>query len=670
MTYSIRLFSRAGSALIVPDSLRVTPLRWSAVARGGGWDAQIAALGDLGQLAGLTAWLGCTLDIVNAAGTAVWSGDIAAVEIVSGGLRRGATLERLANRAQVRYSQTQAGGAAAAADTAWTDDANSQARYGVYERRFTPSREMTAGAATAYRAQALARLALPQYSLAIDDGEEQATIYCTGYWQRCKRLYYSQPLGVVQHTASGAAAALGLGLTSDRLAFAARTDTIHSVNGRLGAFLQGMRARVSGASNAGNNASWLIASGGDTRAAVAYTSTGVTWSANDDIADSNGGLGFLAQDDVFSVSGATNAIHNGTHILDKPGSVAIESNNTYHGAIFTSESPGANVVFSRGNAIKVTGSLTNEHLGALAGSPYSVTITAWGEKHYQPFTLPATGIWTAAAVEIRLRRVGSPADSVTVQLVADSSGSPGTAIESASVAAANIPTEMGWVSFAMSNTNVLNSNNAYGLVVSRSGANDYDDYYEIDLDSGATYAGGALRQWDGAAWQTPDPAQDMIFRVLGADDTGNQIEAMLNTLGWIGVDVSETNIDAAQYRDGELRVIDELDTLLDMGTSDGYALLARTYANRSVSVYRKPAQGAARWSYAGGQLLDMHGRPAPDGYLPAGEWVHLADGAGLGPWAGLSPVFVDRAEFDAAGGRLTLEPEGAGDIFETGARQG
>ncbi len=664
MTYSIRLFSRTGSALIVPDSLRVTPLRWSAVARGGAWDAEIAVLGDLGQLAGLTAWLGCTLDIVNGDGTAVWSGDVAAAEIVSGGLRRGATLERMANRVHVRYSQTQAGGAAAAADTAWADDANSQARYGVYERRLTPSREMAANEATAMRAQALARLALPQYSLAIDGGEEQAAIYCTGYWQRCKRLYYPQPLGLVQHTASGTAAPLGLGFSSDQTAFAARTDTIHNIAGWLANFTQGMRVKVTNAYTAGHNASWLIAAGGDTRAAVSYSSTGVTWSANDDIADSNGGLGFLLQDDVFTVSGATNAIHNGTHILDKPGSVAIEANNTYHGAIFTSESPGANVTFYRGNAIKVTGSLANEHIGN------TVTITAWGMKHYQPFLLPAVGIWTAAAIEIRLRRVGSPADNVTVQLVADSSGTPGTIIESVSVAAASIPTEMGWVSFAMSNTNVLNSNSAYGIVVSRSGANDHDDYYEIDLDGGATYVGGALRQWDGAAWQTPDPAQDMLFRVLGADDTGNQIEAMLTTLNWIGVDAPDTNIDTAQYRDGDLRVIDELDALLDMGTSDGYALLARTYANRSVSIYRKPAKGAARWSYADGRLLDMHGQPAPDGYLPAGEWVHLADGAGLGPWAGLSPVFVDRAEYDAAGGRLTLEPEGAGDIFETGARQG
>ena len=114
----------------------------------------------------------------------------------------------------------------------------------------------------------------------------------------------------------------------------------------------------------------------------------------------------------------------------------------------------------------------------------------------------------------------------------------------------------------------------------------------------------------------------------------------------------------------------ELATLLEMGTSDGAALLARTYANRAVSVYRKPAATAARWTYAGNRLLDMHGQDAPDGFLPAGEWVHLADDAGLGPWAALSPVFVERAEYDATAGRLQIEPEGAGDIYETGARQG
>jgi hypothetical protein len=661
-TFSIRVYAPDGTPAIVPGSLDVQPQAWSGVDVGGMWDADIAVNGSLEELAGLTSWLGNRLEIINANGSAVWWGDVAAVEVTANGIRRGISLDRMANRIQVRYAQGQPGGGAVSADTAWADDATSQAAYGIWERRISPEREMTATEATSFRATALTALSEPHYMLALDGGPTQARIYCKGFWQRGARFYYAQPAGIVEHVPSGTAAPLGLGFTSSTVAFVTRTDEIHGIAGLLSNFQSGYRITTTGASNGGNNSTWLLDSGGDSRPAVTYVSTGVTWSANDDILDSNSGLGFIANDDAFTVSGASNAIHNGTQLMDKAGATAVEANNTYRGGNFTSEAAGASITFKRGNKVGVTGNLVNEQAGS------SVTVTAWGQKHYQPFTLPTAGSWTAARIEIRLRKVGTPTDGVIVQLTQDSAGVPGTVLDSATVDDVDIPDEMGWVAFELSNADTLTYGTTYGITVARTGANSATNYYEIDLDADATYAAGVERQWDGATWQTPSPAADMVFRVLGAVDTGTQAGEILES--WAGaVDAALSSIEAHQYRTGETRAIDEVTALLNIGTDAGLRLLARMQRNLVAQVYARPDKSTARWSYQGGALYDLFGQAAEDGFLPAGEWVQLGDASGLGPWARLSPVFVERAEYRAGGG-LSIEPEGSKDVYETGVVQG
>ena len=88
-TFTIRVYQPDGTPVMVPGSLGVQPQAWSGVARGGAWDADIAVFGGLEELAGLTAWLGNRLEILNADGAPVWWGDVAAVEVTANGTRRG-----------------------------------------------------------------------------------------------------------------------------------------------------------------------------------------------------------------------------------------------------------------------------------------------------------------------------------------------------------------------------------------------------------------------------------------------------------------------------------------------------------------------------------------------------------------------------------------------------
>lgn len=672
-SFSIRVYRPTGASsrepVLVPASLDVQPQNWAAVAKGGMWDADIAITGPIDELAGLTAWLGFQVEIINSNGTAVWWGDIQTVEIVSNGVRKGISLDRMANRVQLRYSQKQTGGGVESVDTAWTDNALSQTAYGVWERRITPERDMTTNEATALQATALNTLSEPHYTLAPDAGQQSARLLCTGYWQRNKREYHYEARGLVEHNTSGTAYPLGVGIVaSTTIAFSNRASSITRVLGGFENFDSDWRVKITGASVGGNNQTYTI-TGTDDRDAVTYTSTAVTFSPADDIRDANGGLAFIENDDVFRLTIAGSATTNpGTHIMDKAGATAVEVNGTYHGATIVSEAAGPLCTFYRGNYIKVTPAPANEKTGADGGG--TVTATVWGQRYYQTFAHAAGAVWTVDTVELRLRKVGSPSDNVQVQLYTDSAGSPNTLLKTATVAAASIPNELNWVAFDFDNLQLLSSGVTYGLVVSRSGANSPTDYYEIDIDDAAGYAAGTCTAYDGAAYQTLSPACDMVFRVLGGIDTGQQAANILEAQSWTSFDTVTTGVVSNQYRDGELTAYDELETLLDGGTSAGVRLLAQSTRERGAVIYAKQDKTTARYAWQGGdRLTDLFGQDAEPGILPAGEWVKLGDVATLGPWAALSPAYIERAEYSANSG-WSLEPEGAADPFDTGVEQG
>jgi hypothetical protein len=462
---------------------------------------------------------------------------------------------------------------------------------------------------------------------------------------------------------------LGLGIVASSLiAFSNRASSISRVTGQFENFESDWRVKVTGSSVPGNNTTYTVTSTDD-RDPVVYTSTAVTFSPADDIVDANGGLAFIENDDVFRLTIAGSATTNpGTHIMDKAGATAVEVSASLHGTSIVSEAAGPLCTFYRGNSIKVTPTPANEKTGIDGGG--TITATVWGQRYYQTFAHSAGAVWTVDAVELRLRKIGSPADNVQVQLYSDNAGSPNALLKTATVAAASIPTEMDWVSFDFDNLQQLASGTTYGLVVSHSGANSPTDYYEIDLEESGTYAGGTCTAYDGAAYQTMNPVCDMVFRVLGGIDTGQQVANILEAQSWTTFDTVTTNVVSNQYRDGELLAYDELETLLDTGTSAGVRLLARTTPARGAVVYTKQDKTTVRFAWQNGErLTDLFGQDVEPGLLPAGEWVKLGDASTLGPWAALSPVYVERAEYSAGSG-WSLEPEGTENRFDTGAMQG
>jgi hypothetical protein len=654
MGFSVRVYDRNDNPVMAPTGLTLAPVRWEAAALGGPTSAEVSAAGSVDSLLSLATWLGYRIEIVSN-GAAVWWGEIDTARVLSSGLKREVTLEDMANRVRVLYSTTQAGGDLAAAATDWGEDADSVTRYGKRELVHSARGALTATQAEALRRRLLEAGKLPQKRLQFADGQEiSGSLICRGHWARLGDVYFQQLAGLEEHNPDGGTPIpLGLGFTSAYLGFVAEGKVIHEIDGKFANFgYENLLFTVAG--TALNNGIHMVVSA-DKRTPVAYVSNGVHFAANDDLMDNNNGLSFIATGDVIWVSGAAAPQNTGSRLVKTSGISHIEVSPGWGSGFQDSGGVGPAVTIRRGNAVKVEPEASNE---APNGSAVE-TITAYGQRVYQSFALAVNTPWTLAAVELRVRRVGNPVDSLRVGLYNDSGGAPGSVLEQVTMTGSTLANEMGWTSLAFSNTALLAYGVTYGLLIDRTGAMDADNFYEIEVDQEGGYARGSMRLYDGAAYQA-SVSGDLIFRCLGATDTAWQVQGTVNGCGvdeLAAVMVeAESGLDALQYRGEDETAASIVDDLLAQGTAAGARLLASVATGRLVRVFEQPQALQRLWVWREGTLVAATGGAALPGWLPAGVWVHVDDVLLSGAWAGLSPLFVERASYQVGQGwRLEAE---------------
>lgn len=381
--------------------------------------------------------------------------------------------------------------------------------------------------------------------------------------------------------------------------------------------------------------------------------------------DSDLGLGFIDANDYIQVGGS--ASNNGWYEVLSAGS---EGDRVRLRHAVTDEAPGATVTLTRGSSVRVVEAVTEER--NIVGN----TLYAYGVKQAQRFTIPSDEAWTVAEVYVKVRKVGTPADSVRVALCSQSGGLPGTTLESATVPAESVSWATGWVRFAFANTTSLSPSTNYWLVVDRTGSLSVLDYYETVLDDDRGYGAGTFKVWDGVAWQDRPTDANLGFRVLGSEETTAQIAKIrtqeLQFLAGADIQVS-SGVSINQWRDGRTTTLTELVDLLEMGTSGNVRLLATVTRERYLQVTAEPARSDTPDYYltAQGEIEDRLGRRLPRGSMAfVGKWVALKDA--LGPSANTtfiadpSVFFVEAAEYDAVSGRYQIETRGGASPWRAG----
>jgi hypothetical protein len=646
----------------IPLGLTLRPVWWSWRAAGGPDECQLEIEGTYEAIWEVMRWLRWGVRIVNANGTPVWWGYVDDIDASLGtGLRISLSLAQMYNRVAVAYTYEDGAGSQQHALTSWGENTDSSGRYGAKELRHTLS-DTTADMAEATRDELLRQFGLPRGTPSTAGKERKTVLRCKGFWHSLAWNYYENLSGKEGHqTTGGALQSVGAGTQSASTTIGFRGDTRRIFN--IGpAAVAGSQFIVSG--SASNNTTFEVGTL-TVQTDETVTDTSISFSEpgetdDDDIYDSNNGLGVFLADDVIQVEGSTS--NDGIYTVGKTGAGAIEilqSELDY-------EEAGDTVTIRRRSYVAVKQTVTEEDAGA------SVSIKVIGERVAQSFTQEVDANWTVAEIAVRVKKVGNPTDNFRVALFSDDSGSPGAELDYGTVAASELTTSMNWVSVALNNTDTISYGTTYWIVLSRTGDKSLNDCYMVDMDEDLGFSHGGLKLYNGSTWVSRLTNADMPFVVWGQEQTTDQLETLISNAGGLcsGADVADASgVYSRQYRDGESLALDEAEDLLAAGTSSGGRLLAEVRPSREVKFYAAPSSsGVMDWTmYADGRLMGPGDARVEPGLLPAGQWLRLGDLPGqLDEVAPLSPVFIERATYSTSDESIRWEPEGAPDPWSVG----
>lgn len=654
----VRATSVDGDELPIPAGVDLVVSLFSAADPGGPVAAEILVNGPFSACADLFSWLGASVVIQTGAGTAVWWGKLVTVLLRFGGAEFGLTLDGMVNKVAVDYTTERIGGATVANTTTWVEDADSIARYGVFqhlERRSNISDER----ATYIRDRILERLSKPvKLPTRLSRGTHGGVIRCKGLYQDFDHVFYTQTRGLeVNETGQSRSIPLGLGFTSSKVGFDEVNDGLHTIEGQAIALPAGTRIRISGSTY--NNGLRTIQYG-TTIEAQGLTATTISFDAPDTVVDSADGLDFINANDMVQISGSTSGGNNRYTFVDSgtnDGDQFVIHDED--GGALTDRGAGDTIAITRANSVRLTESAYHE-LPAT-----SVTVTADGMYIAQQFQTAAAGGWVVAKIALRCAREGTPNDNLRVELCADAGGGvPSTVLDFGEIVGSELPTQSAWVVFDLSGANItINPESTYWIKVSRTGSNDWQNYYSVDYSIELNYANGVMRTWDGVQYNIYDPDGDLFFRVIGAVETTTQISDVVIATSALTVDLATSSgIYTNQYRDGSDTAAGELDDLIASGTYLGKELQVLITSDRVLHVRDKPtlasADGADEWVYTEEGFLRLpSGGEIERGVLPVGRWLTLGADLGLQDvLATLSPFYCVSAEYDAQGDTLTVNP--------------
>lgn len=244
-----------------------------------------------------------------------------------------------------------------------------------------------------------------------------------------------------------------------------------------------------------------------------------------------------------------------------------------------------------------------------AGSKHNVSEGSGITKLAQSFANNSGTNWTARKLGLNLYIVGTRADTVQVDIVNDSAGSPGGSVIASwatSPTAAQVQAANGYMQYDLTTPFTYDSTTRW-IVVTPSGATNSANFYQVGVNDKADYANGTFK-WFISTWTANradnGKATDMQFKLLGAEPLSTVIAGLYNATvandNFAGIDFDGSSFPSTcQYRDGKERADKVLEALLKVGNSANSRLLFAVSEQRRVRVFAEPTVPAAPWLLAG-----------------------------------------------------------------------
>lgn len=282
-----------------------------------------------------------------------------------------------------------------------------------------------------------------------------------------------------------------------------------------------------------------------------------------------------------------------------------------------------------------------------------------------------------AQVSIYVRKVGAPTDDLTVAIWTNPDGVTPTALvqDGSTIAAADIATSYAWETSTFSPEVTLTNGTQYFIVVSRSGAMDDTNYYQVGIDAAAGYGAGNFVWYDGANWATQ--ASDMVFRLYDNTlvATSNQALSIATNYGQFFAKVESTvssGVTSESYRDGDGSALFEIEQLLQHGTTNNRRMLVKVDAGRLCTIYEEPDNSPTNYYriFSDSRMEDVYGTPIRDEVATCGVYARMIDvippSVDTTLLGNVAVRFIETAEYDAIEKRLIYQARDELDPFTVG----
>lgn len=246
-----------------------------------------------------------------------------------------------------------------------------------------------------------------------------------------------------------------------------------------------------------------------------------------------------------------------------------------------------------------------------AGAKHNVSEGSGITKLAQSFR-NTTGVnWTARRLALNLYVVGTRADNVNVDIVADNAGSPSTTVISSwatSPSGAVVATANGTMLYDLTTPFTYDSTLRWIVVTPTGTLPIASGMYQVGVNDKADYANGSFKYYIPTTWTANradnGKATDIQFKLIGAETIDTILSAIYAATVandyFAGIDFASASYPSTcQYRDGKERADKVVEAILKIGNGSNQRLLFAVSEQRRIRVYPEPYVPAAPYSLVG-----------------------------------------------------------------------
>ncbi|MDY6847260.1 MAG: hypothetical protein SVP52_09010 [Chloroflexota bacterium] len=233
----------------------------------------------------------------------------------------------------------------------------------------------------------------------------------------------------------------------------------------------------------------------------------------------------------------------------------------------------------------------------------------------------------------QLRKVGSPTRNLNAQLRSESGSLLAT---SDPVSGSTLsPTSYRWVRFLFSDPEILTVDETYMIGVTGNSVNG-SHYFSIKSDENQSFQDGYAKYYNGSSWfnlpsiTNPGGLPDLIFRVVGFKDTGDQISsiAIAGDQFFTRIESLASHVYTCPYLDYGDDCLTELKNIMALGTSNHRRILAHVSPKRELQFYEQPDPDIPTvYMNAKGQFVTFQGTLLKPYFPPVGQFAQYSGSA-------------------------------------------